>query len=591
MAHYRRREFAPAQDLCRAVLAREPCHVRSLVLLGDMAQQDGRNKLAVKLLGQALELDCGDAAAHDTIALAYQALGRCDDAVRHFTQAMAAGLRDAEALVKQSAALALPLRRLAAVWPRQLGLAELLGPQGASTLAGEALLLALLRSRIIHDIELERFLTAVRRGLLQNAIELGSAADGDAAAFFCALAQQCFLNEYVFALGDFERPQLQQVRDRVADALEAGDAVAPLDLIAAASYLPLHKLPMAPALLDRPWPDVVTLLLTEQIREPREEASNRSSIATLTAIDDAVSRQVQHQYEENPFPRWTTAPPIKPTTIPDYLQAEIGAAPLSWSAAGDRADVLIAGCGTGSHSIDTARRFPETQVLAIDISRASLGYARRKTRALGLANIEYGQADILKVAALGRRFDLIEAVGVLHHLADPAAAWRLLLSLLRPDGLMLVGLYSGSARRSLAAARAVIAECGYRPTADDIRACRQELIRRGVVPPFRDFSSISGCRDLLFNVMEHEFTIPQIAAFLDANGLTFLGFAQLPPEARRQFRQEFFADAAGRDLAAWHAFERRHPLTFGNMYVFWMQKRADAADGAVTPSPPASPPR
>ncbi|HWS08977.1 MAG TPA: hypothetical protein VN362_14160, partial [Xanthobacteraceae bacterium] len=161
-------------------------------------------------------------------------------------------------------------------------------------------------------------------------------------------------------------------------------------------------------------------------------------------------------------------------------------------------------------------------------------------------------------------------VGVLHHLADPAAGWRVLRSLLRPHGLMLVGLYSATARQSLAAARAFIAERGYRAT--DIRACRQELIQRFGMPLFRDFSSTSGCRDLLFNVMEHQFTIPQIEAFLDENRLAFLGFEQLPPDVLRQFRQQFPDASALRDLESWHAFEQMHTLTFGNMYFFWVQK-------------------
>ncbi len=160
-----------------------------------------------------------------------------------------------------------------------------------------------------------------------------------------------------------------------------------------------------------------------------------------------------------------------------------------------------------------------------------------------------------------------------HHLADPEAAWRLLLSLLRPHGLMFVGLYSASARRPLAAARAFIADRGYRPTPDDIRACRQELMTRFGLPPFRDFSSTSGCRDLLFNVMEHQFAIKDIKAFLDANRLTFLGFEQLPPEIHENFRHKFPDPSAPRNLDAWHAFEQKNPYTFGNMYLFWVQKK------------------
>jgi 2-polyprenyl-3-methyl-5-hydroxy-6-metoxy-1,4-benzoquinol methylase/Flp pilus assembly protein TadD len=574
ISHYRKGEFVQAENLCRLALNREPRHLRSLVLLGDVVQQGGRNKLAVKLLNQALELDRTDAAAHDNIAIAYQALGRRDEAVAHFTHAMALGLRDPEILVKQSAAVTAPLRRLADAWPRQLRLAELLGADGAGAMAREAMLLALLQSKVVHDLELERLLTAIRRGLLQHAIEADrQRLDDDSLEFFCALAQQCFLNAYVFALGDIERTHVQQVEDRIVAALGAGAAIAPLDLTVAASYLPLHRLPGASSLLVHAWPDAIERLLTQQIREPLEEEADRKDIAVLTPIDDAVSLQVQNQYEESPYPRWTAIPQIEPTTVVHFLRDRLNIVPLSWPQSTVGVDILIAGCGTGSHSIDSALRFPKARILAIDISRASLAYARRKSRALGLTNIEYGQADILKLAALGRRFDVIETVGVLHHLADPAKGWQVLLSLLRPHGLMLVGLYSAAARQSLTTARAFIAERGYRAT--DIRACRKELIQRFGMPPFRDFSSTSGCRDLLFNVMEHQFTIPQIKEFLDENRLMFLGFEQLPPDVLRQFQQQFPEAGALRDLGSWHAFEQMNPLTFGNMYFFWVQT-ADA---------------
>src|ERR1700689_3036802 len=120
ISHYRKGELVQAENLCRL----------------------------------ALNLDRTDAAAHDNIAIAYQALGRSDEAVAHFTHAMALGLRDPEILVKQSAAVTPPLKRLAEAWPRQVRLAELLGAQGAGPMAQEAMLLALLQSKVVHDLEL-----------------------------------------------------------------------------------------------------------------------------------------------------------------------------------------------------------------------------------------------------------------------------------------------------------------------------------------------------------------------------------------------------------------------------------------------------
>jgi len=236
LARYRERDFAAAQRLCRAILEHDPEHLRSLVLLGDMAQQNGLNKSAVKLLNQALVLDCEDVGAHDTIAIAYEALGHRHEAIRHYRLAIALGLAGVPALVKQNAAIAAALKRLADAWPRQLNLGELLGPEGTAPIATEALLLALLRTRVMHDLELERLLTAIRRGLLAEVAtgSLTSVEDG-VFRFYCNLAQQCFLNEYVYALSDRERTQLHEVQARTFDALTDGREVAPLDLVVSAA--------------------------------------------------------------------------------------------------------------------------------------------------------------------------------------------------------------------------------------------------------------------------------------------------------------------------------------------------------------------
>ena len=173
--------------------------------------------------------------------------------------------------------------------------------------------------------------------------------------------------------------------------------------------------------------------------------------------------------------------------------------------------------------------FAGARVLAIDLSLTSLAYALRKTRELGVGNIEYAQADILKLDTIGRTFDVIESSGVLHHMADPFAGWRTLLSVLRPGGVMAVALYSEIARADIVRARAFIAERGYGSSADDIRRCRQDIVAHEDGQAFKnvyasaDFYSTSDCRDLLFHVQEHRHTIPQIAGFIAENALEFVG--------------------------------------------------------------------
>jgi hypothetical protein len=91
----------------------------------------------------------------------------------------------------------------------------------------------------------------------------------------------------------------------------------------------------------------------------------------------------------------------------------------------------------------------------------------------------------------------------------------------------------------------------------------------------RDFYSMSGCRDLLFNVMEHRFTIPRIAAFLRDNDLSFLSFEPFDdPAVLEKFHQQFGSEADEADLDQWHRFEQAHPETFWGMYIFTVGKNA-----------------
>ena len=143
---YRSRDFVSARSLCRTILERDSQHVRSLVLLGDMAQQEACNNQAIKFLNRALAINPRDTAAHDNIAIAYQALGRRAEAVQHFMQAIAFGLSDPELLIKQSAAVA-----VLDAWPRHLRLVELCDAQGVAPIAKELLLLALMQSRPVFD--------------------------------------------------------------------------------------------------------------------------------------------------------------------------------------------------------------------------------------------------------------------------------------------------------------------------------------------------------------------------------------------------------------------------------------------------------
>src|SRR5262249_281791 len=111
--------------------------------------------------------------------------------------------------------------------------------------------------------------------------------------------------------------------------------------------------------------------------------------------------------------------------------------------------------------------------------------------------IEFAQADIMNLGSIGRRFDKIEVIGVLHHLVDPLAGWRILLSLLRPGGGMNVGLYSVAARKAIKTAAAIRSEAGHAPAPGGARVRAGSSADAGGhprVPPGGDRQRLSAPR-------------------------------------------------------------------------------------------------
>jgi 2-polyprenyl-3-methyl-5-hydroxy-6-metoxy-1,4-benzoquinol methylase len=390
----------------------------------------------------------------------------------------------------------------------------------------EPLLLRLLEDVVIRDPALERLLTDTRRRMLaevsHRALPL---------PVMKAIAHQCFNTEYVFDETPEERAKVDRLR------LESMEAQ-----LTCASYRRLNNAPLDDTLARR------------HIAEPAEERRLAAQIASLTDVRGGVSAAVRAQYEENPYPRW-----VRTQTVFTKEELQLSRNPR----------ILVAGCGTGQNAIVTALRFAGASVLAIDFSSTSLGYAQRKTNELGLKNIEYRRADLLSLGGYGERFDLIECSGVLHHLEDPAEGLRILAALRKPGGLMRVGLYSQLGRRQILHARRLIAARGFKADLEGIRACRAALRddpQFAQIVRNEDFYSASGCRDLLFHVHEHNFTLAQVEAMLARLGLRFLRF-EFPDsgETQLRFKNKFREETLGN----WNAFEQEFPDTFGRMYQFW----------------------
>jgi 2-polyprenyl-3-methyl-5-hydroxy-6-metoxy-1,4-benzoquinol methylase len=620
VAHHRAGALAEAERRYRDILGRFPAHAETHTMLGSVLMARGKADEAIRHFEHVIALKPARRSAYEDLGRACLAAGRLKTAIGAASHALTLGetaetkalfarcvgearftaddgrvrklmlraLTENWARPRDLAGACISLIKLDAVindwiaranlaWPTRLPADELLGALFVR-MSHDQLLARLLELTPVTDIGLERLLTNVRFALLTTATVDGARDEG-ILGFYCAVARHCFINQYVFSVTPAEAEQAQRLRTSLEQALAAGGRCSEFSLAILGAYFPLHALSNAAMLLGRSWPQSVDALLVQQVKEPAEERWLAAALPVLTGIDDTLSATVRQQYEENPYPRWVcAAPPGEPIVLNDRPPEQTF-------------DVLFAGCGTGLSTIEFARQTPRARVLAIDLSVASLCYAQRMARHYGLTNVAFAQADMTKLATIGRQFDYIDACGVLHHLADPWEGWRTLLSLLRPGGAMLVGLYSRLARRAIVDARKLIAARGYRPIPEDIRRCREEIMAADEgsalksVIQWNDFFAISECRDLLFHVHEQQTALREIKAFLAANSVQFSGFMLDAPTFQR-FVTRFPEPAALTDLDRWEEFELQEPGTFAAMYQFWVQKPAVASDSTANPAMP-----
>ena len=442
------------------------------------------------------------------------------------------------------------------------------------------LLQAMLTSTPIPDLQLEMVFTNLRSHLLKVASSplLKEGESDDVASLYCAIAQQCFINEYVYFQTTDEIDNSQNLRDLLTKALEENQSIPSAWVIAVACYFPLYSITGAEKLLRKNYSSDIYSVLVQQIQEPLEELDLRKSILSLTNIENHVSLKVQSQYEENPYPRWTRLPKDSSKKyLNSFIQSKFPSAGFQRLDEDRNPELLVAGCGTGQHSIWTSQLIKGAKILAVDLSMASLSYAKRKTEELGIESIEYAQADLLKLNSLGRTFDIIESSGVLHHLENPFYGWQVLLSLLRPHGVMRLGFYSELARRDIVRVRNLISSAGIGSSSQDIRCYRKDLLglknseNYGFATSSSDFFSTSACRDLLFHVQEHRMNLKILADFFKDHDLNFLGFDFSSPVIR-SYKNRFPNDPSATNLDQWHIYEKENPDTFIGMYQFWVQK-------------------
>ena len=423
----------------------------------------------------------------------------------------------------------------------------------------------------IPDYFIEKNFVAIRKEILNQTYKLKI--DKTQIDFLISLSSQCLLNEYIYGQSKDEKEKIKKIDERIKNNLKENKKISDLDILCISCYEPLINFSWSNKIK---FSDKLKEIFELHLNQNEIEDQISKSIKSISKVKNPVSIKVKKQYEENPYPRWENLGlSIEPRSIKEVIHDSGLNLDLKKIKNVDSPEILIAGCGTGQHAITTASKYKKSKILALDLSFKSLSYAKRKANELKINNIDFIQGDILDLKSLDRKFDIIESVGVLHHMDNPFEGLKMLTSCLNNDSLMQIGLYSEKARQHIKLIKNKINKLKLQSNYKNIINFRKDLIENNNdqwndIKTSPDFYTVSGVRDLLFHVQEHRFTISEIKEYLDKLGLIFLGFEdQLVKE---NFKDNYTNKDDLYNLNKWEEYENSNPRIFAGMYQFWCKK-------------------
>lgn len=253
-------------------------------------------------------------------------------------------------------------------------------------------------------------------------------------------------------------------------------------------------------------------------------------------MSDAADAALAAQYEAYPYPQRDPRDEAKRLIVgsPSHLR-EID----HWifgarRPAGQPLNALMAGGGSGDATLMLAQQMatagrPGT-VTWLDRSAGARKVAGARVAARSLENVRFEEGSILELPASGLGpFDYIDCCGVLHHLPDPLAGLKSLVSVLAPGGGVGLMVYAPHGRTGVYMvqdALRLIAPPDQAPR-DRVETAKRlwrqlpetNWLRRNPWITDHVKGGDAGLYDLLLNPRDIAFTVPQLAALVAAAGL------------------------------------------------------------------------
>jgi 2-polyprenyl-3-methyl-5-hydroxy-6-metoxy-1,4-benzoquinol methylase len=231
-------------------------------------------------------------------------------------------------------------------------------------------------------------------------------------------------------------------------------------------------------------------------------------IPALRLDAEARTERVRAFYAQAPFPGYATSDTL--SALRARAARSAFARALDAAIAGD-ATVLEMGCGTGQLSLFLASA--DRVVVGADLTRESLELATAAARRFAVGGVRFVETDLRAPGLRRSAFDVVICSGVLHHTPDPRAAFASVAALVRPGGILVLGVYNLFARLPLRARRAVARLTGFRVIPGDpvLRVRSSDAARRE-----------AWIRDQYRHPEEHRHTLGEVRGWFRQHGFTYL---------------------------------------------------------------------
>lgn len=257
---------------------------------------------------------------------------------------------------------------------------------------------------------------------------------------------------------------------------------------------------------------------------------------TIAPFNPGASKPVAEQYEQWVFPL-----PIDDLEAYCKTGKTDGPAPhvahlMFWPDGGyinryqEKLDILVAGCGANA-AARYAYQHPKSRVVGIDLSANSLAHESYLKEKHNLTNLQLYQMRIEDLEQLGKDFDFIDCVGVLHHLPDPVAGLKSLKKVLRPDGVIGVMLYALYGRSGLYMLQDLFQRLSVSQSASDVAMVKETLAHLNPdhlgYPMFQstwDISFDAGVVDMFLHPIDRAYTVEGCLDFAKAANMNFIGW-------------------------------------------------------------------